>query len=171
MHPTRRDLLAALGALSLPLPLAAREEVVQLDWSDLVPQGEGGMTLDKLRQLGVVEHDQGAGLSTGFEQEEAAAVTTQYNGQTVRIPGFVVPLDFDATGITAFILAPFVGACIHVPPPPANQLIFVTTERPYESKGLYEPVYVTGMFGTAATGTQLAQIGYALSADKIEPYD
>ncbi|WP_010138889.1 DUF3299 domain-containing protein [Oceanicola sp. S124] len=170
MLTTRRELLAALAALGLPLPLAAREEVISLEWSDLIPGGDGGMSLSALRQLGVVEHDQAGGLSTGFDQEEAAAVTTDYNGKIVRLPGFVVPLDFDATGITAFILAPFVGACIHVPPPPANQLVFVTTERPYESKGLYEPVNVTGMFGTAATGTQLAQIGYALSADRIEPY-
>ncbi|PJE32137.1 hypothetical protein SAMN06297129_2064 [Pseudooceanicola antarcticus] len=170
MLTTRRELLAAMAAISLPLPLAARDEVIDLEWSDLIPQGDGGMSLDRLRQLGVVEHNQHGELSSGFEQEEAAAVTTEYNGKIVRLPGFIVPLDFDAKGVTAFILAPFVGACIHVPPPPANQLVFVTTDRPYESKGLYDPVNVTGMFGTAATGTQLAQIGYALSADEIVPF-
>ncbi|CAN0590062.1 unnamed protein product, partial [Ectocarpus sp. 12 AP-2014] len=65
---------------------------------------------------------------------------------------------------------PYVGACIHVPPPPPNQLVLVTTDRPYENDGLFEPVVVTGMFGTAHTSTQLAEIGYALSADRIEPY-
>ncbi len=70
--------------------------------------------------------------------------------------------------MTAFILVPFVGACVHVPPPPANQLVFVTTEVPYESSGLFEPVNVTGMFGKASTSTQLADIAYALSADHIE---
>ena len=65
---------------------------------------------------------------------------------------------------------PYVGACIHVPPPPANQMVFVTTEKPYESSGLFEAVNVTGMFGTASVSTQLADIGYALSADVIEPF-
>ena len=65
---------------------------------------------------------------------------------------------------------PFVGACVHVPPPPAHQLVFVTTEEPYEGKGLFEAVNVTGMFGTASTSTQLANISYALSADYIEPF-
>ena len=167
---TRRHALSALSAASLPFAAWARETVIDLEWTDLIPAGDEGMALEKLRQLGVVQHDQAESLSTGFTQEEAAAVTTEYNGQVVRLPGFVVPLDFDATGITAFILAPFVGACIHVPPPPANQLVFVTTDRPFESKGLYEPVYVTGQFGTTATGTQLAQVGYTLSADRIEPY-
>jgi len=62
---------------------------------------------------------------------------------------------------------PFVGACVHVPPPPANQLVFVTTEKPFESTGLFEAVQVTGMFGTASTKTQMADVGYALSADQI----
>ncbi len=73
-------------------------------------------------------------------------------------------------GVSTFILVPYVGACIHVPPPPANQLVFVTTGTPYESSGLFEAVNVTGMFGTASTSTQLADIGYALSADLIEPF-
>ena len=68
------------------------------------------------------------------------------------------------------ILVPFVGACVHVPPPPANQLVFVTTQNPYESTGLYEAVNVIGMFGTASTYTQLADVAYALSADRIEPF-
>nr|WP_172297251.1 DUF3299 domain-containing protein [Pseudoruegeria sp. HB172150] len=169
MHPNRRSLLGQIALLPvLPSLARAAGDVVELEWADLIPDGDGGVKLDALRKLGVVQHGE---LTTGFEQEEAAAVTNAYNGKIVRLPGFVVPLDFDATGITAFILAPFVGACIHVPPPPANQLVFVTTESPFESKGLYEPVYVTGMFGTAATGTQLAEIGYALSAEKIESYN
>jgi hypothetical protein len=85
--------------------------------------------------------------------------------------GFVVPIDYSGTGVTAFLLVPYVGACVHVPPPPANQLVLVSTETPYESKGLFEPVTVTGMFGTASVATQLADVGYALSADAIEPYE
>lgn len=97
-------------------------------------------------------------------------VRTDWNGRIVRLPGFIVPIDTVGTAVTAFILVPYVGACIHVPPPPANQLVFVTTEDPYESEGLYAPVNVTGMFGVAAISTHLAQIGYALSAEKIEPF-
>jgi hypothetical protein len=95
---------------------------------------------------------------------------SDWNGQIVRLSGFVVPIDYQGTGVTAFILVPYVGACVHVPPPPANQLVFVTTGTPYESTGLFEAVTVTGMFGTASTSTQLAEIGYALSADEIRPY-
>ena len=95
---------------------------------------------------------------------------SDWNGQIVRIPGFIVPIDYSGTGVTAFILVPFVGACVHVPPPPANQLVFVTTETAHESIGLYESVDVIGIFGTASITTQLAQVAYALSADRNIPY-
>ena len=93
-----------------------------------------------------------------------------WNGRIVRLSGFVIPLDQDGTGVRVFMLVPYVGACIHVPPPPANQLVLVTSERPYEVEGLFAPVTVTGMFGAAATSTRLAEVGYALSADRIEAY-
>jgi hypothetical protein len=86
------------------------------------------------------------------------------------LPGYIVPIDFSGTGVTAFILVPFVGACVHVPPPPANQLVFVTTEKPYQGTGMFEAVNVIGMFGTASTSTQLADIAYAISADNIVPF-
>ena len=95
---------------------------------------------------------------------------TDWNGQIVRLPGFVVPIEYSGNSVTAFILVPFLGACIHVPPPPANQLVFVTTAKPYKSAGLHAPVNVIGMFGTASQSTQLADISYALSADIIKPY-
>jgi len=88
----------------------------------------------------------------------------------VRLPGFMVPIDQSASGVAAFILVPYAGACVHVPPPPANQLVFVTTETPYESRGLYEAVNVIGVFGISSMRTYIADVGYALSADKIEPF-
>jgi len=104
------------------------------------------------------------------QQPPSLGVRTEWNGESVRMPGFVVPIDQSGTGITAFILVPFVGACVHVPPPPANQLVFVTTQTPYESGGLFEAVTVTGTFGTVSTFTELADVAYALSADQIEPF-
>ena len=165
--PTRRHILASLAALSSVSALPAFAGVVDLDWKDLVPEGDTGKLLEQLRGIGVVEHGQ---LTTGFEQEEAKAVTEAFNGQTVRLPGFVVPLDFGADGVKDFILAPFVGACIHVPPPPANQLVLVSAKKPYALTDLYEAVEVTGEFGTAATATGLAEVGYTLTGAKVRKY-
>jgi hypothetical protein len=151
---------ALISLVLLCAPPAAAEPVVALEWSDLLPEGDVAM-------IGEISH-QDAGRAA--ESAQTAPLRRDWDGRLVSLPGYVVPLDYDGTGTTAFILVPFVGACIHVPPPPANQLVMVTTERPYEIKGAFDAVVVTGMFGAAATSTALAEIGYALSAEKIEPY-
>ena len=161
---TRRRLIALLGGSAVFPGIAKAEEVIDLDWQDLLPEGQAVIP----RELqGLVDHN-GPNLSN--QQPPSTGVRTDWNGQVVRLPGFIVPIDTVGTAVTAFILVPYAGACIHVPPPPANQLVFVTSEEPYESEGLFAPVNVTGMFGVSSISTHLAQIGYALSADKIEPY-
>jgi len=160
----RRRLLVSAGAFSLAPHMAWAEDYIDLEWTDLVPDDQP--TIPRALQ-GILGHDETAMPS---QQPQSSGVRTDWNGQTVRLPGFMVPIDYSGTGVTAFILVPYVGACVHVPPPPANQLVFVTTEEPYESSGLFEPVNVIGRFGTASMSTQLADIAYALSADRIDPY-
>ena len=159
----RRTVLSGLGALVSIPKMALANDYVDLSWSDLVPKGEA--FIPPILK-GILEHDQSTMMS---EQPDSSGIRTDWNGKTVRLPGYIVPIDYSGSGVTAFILVPFVGACVHVPPPPANQLVFVTTEQPYDSTGMFEAVKVTGMFGTASTKTQIADIGYALSADQIEP--
>nr|WP_299351974.1 DUF3299 domain-containing protein [uncultured Shimia sp.] len=157
--------MLALTAAVLVPKLVNADAVVDLGWDDLLPEGQ---VFVPNSVQGLFQHDETALAS---QQPQSTGVRPDWNGKIVRLPGFIVPIEHDGAGVSAFILVPFVGACVHVPPPPANQLVFVTTEQPYQSKGLYEPVNVTGMFGTASTWTQLAEVGYALSADRIEPYD
>lgn len=160
----RRSVLAAMATLACAPRLAFAEEFIDLDWADLLPEGQ--QVIPPAIQA-LIDHD---GPDMSRAQPPSQGVRTDWNGEIVRLPGFVLPIDYSGTGVTAFILVPFVGACVHVPPPPANQLVFVTTAEPYQSSGLFEPVNVIGMFGTASTSTQLADIAYALSADRIEPF-
>lgn len=105
-------------------------------------------------------------------------VVKDLDGKIVRMPGYALPLEFSNKGITEFLLVPYVGACIHVPPPPPNQMIFVTTDRPFKLKGLYDPVYVTGRLSTKSAsrklnfvdGVRAVETGYALKASAIERY-
>lgn len=160
----RSALLLLAGATAAP-KTALADEVIDLGWEDLLPEGQ--VVIPRALQS-LIDHD-GPDLSS--QQPASTGVRTDWNGRIVRLPGFIVPIDMVGTAVTAFILVPYVGACIHVPPPPANQLVFVTTGgKPYESEGLFAPVHVTGMFGVSAMTTHLAQIGYALSAEKIVPF-
>jgi hypothetical protein len=96
------------------------------------------------------------------------AVVTELDGKRVRIGGYVVPLDFEATSIKEFLLVPFVGACIHVPPPPANQIIYVKAEGGFDVTGSFDPVTVTGTIRTVTAFTGLADAGYSIEADAVE---
>lgn len=102
------------------------------------------------------------------DSSAAPAVVKELDGQRVRIGGYVVALDFDATKIKEFLLVPFVGACIHVPPPPPNQIIYVKAADGFEVKGQFDPVYVTGTIRTAQQFTGLAATGYTMEAEQVQ---
>jgi len=101
-------------------------------------------------------------------------------GKTVRIPGYLLPLEFDGDRVTEFFLVPYVGACIHTPPPSPNQIVHVKTEEGYTADGgLYTPVWVSGMMQSEQSKSSLNFIdgasdipsSYALDATSIKPYE
>jgi hypothetical protein len=108
------------------------------------------------------------------------SVVKALNGQQVRIPGYFLPLELSDTKVTEFLLVPYIGACIHVPPPPPNQIVHVRPlkKKGYSSKSLYEPVWVTGVITAKsmvkdlylADGSTGVNIGYTMQAKRIEPY-
>lgn len=162
---SRRGFIAGMAASACFAASAHGAEIVDLAWEDLLPETGAAPSAPTLR--GVIQHED---ASLASQQPASSGVRTDWNGRTVRIPGFVVPIRHSGTGVVAFILVPYVGACIHVPPPPANQLVLVTSERPYEVSDLFEPVRVTGVLEAASSATELADIGYALTATRIESY-
>ena len=109
---------------------------------------------------------------------QSGDVDPALDGTQVRIPGYVLPLEFDGTSVKEFLLVPYVGACIHVPPPPPNQMVFVTARASFENEGLFAPVWVEGTLSTRGgaydltlvDGTASVDAGYALVANEVEPY-
>lgn len=109
---------------------------------------------------------------------ESKRVDPQLAGKTVRMPGYVLPLETDGTLVREFLLVPFVGACIHVPPPPPNQMVYVQIEQAFESKALYEPVWVEGVLTvdegshslSLVDGQSNVSTGYAMKAVKVTSY-
>ncbi len=157
--------MALFGLILVVGQADAGDAPVELDWGDLLP--ERTAAAQPVARVRVVQHGE---VPANSGKGSGGPVTTKHNGKRVRIPGYVVPLDFSGAGVTEFVLVPYVGACIHVPPPPPNQIVFVTTQEPQQFQGLFAPVYVTGTLGTTVMQTELAAIGYTLAADTIEPY-
>jgi len=113
-----------------------------------------------------------------LRKEKAYSVVTELDGEQIRMPGFVLPLEYSNKKITEFLLVPWVGACIHTPPPPPNQIVYVKIPEGFESGGLFEPVWVNGELAVQSVqknlflkdGTSDIQAGYALMANEISPY-
>ena len=108
------------------------------------------------------------------------AIVEELNGQRVRIPGYLLPLERSDTKVKEFLLVPYIGACIHVPPPPPNQIVHVNIvqKEGYRVKSLYEPVWVSGQISVKSMvkdlylvdGSAGINIGYTMQANRIEPY-
>src|SRR5262249_18505408 len=144
-----------------PTPSYAVEQPLELKWAQLVPPAPPaapksffsgrppGMSAPANPHDGAAvpptAQPEGRWMSGPLPQGEAPApVVESLDGKRVRLGGYVVSLDFDATRVKEFLLVPFVGACIHVPPPPANQIVYVKSADGFEVSGMFEPVWVTG---------------------------
>lgn len=110
--------------------------------------------------------------------ERGRMVVENLNDQSVRLAGYILPLEFSGTDVTEFLLVPYVGACIHVPPPPSNQIVYVRSREPFTSEDLYTAVWVTGRMIVASATKSLSLVdgkapistGYTMEADRIDAY-
>jgi hypothetical protein len=141
------------------------EDVLTLDWIDLVPESER----NQFNQQGMpaANHDGNAPA----QQSQLGAVRPELNGSTVKIPGFVIPLEGDENTVTEFLLVPYFGACIHVPPPPPNQIIYVKFPQGAPIQQLWDVVYVIGTLKTESMSVELADTGYVIEGTEIAEYD
>jgi hypothetical protein len=150
-------------------------EVVELEWDALVPSDWRPDSI--LADYDVAEFDdddpRAKELMAKLEAAwKASPVVPDLDGRQVRLPGFVVPLEADAQRIAEFLLVPYYGACIHVPPPPANQTVHVITAPGAEFEGqLFDTVWVTGTLKVEASSSDLAEAGYRIEAVSVEPYE
>lgn len=149
-----------------------------LKWADLMPPAppkppkaffSGRAPVDPQAPSLPESIPEGRWMSKPTTAAAPAPVVESLNGKRVQIGGYVVPLDFEANSVKEFLLVPFVGACIHVPPPPANQIVFVQMPKGFQVKSMFEPVYVTGLMKTEASFTGLADAGYTLEAERVDP--
>ena len=151
--------------------------------------GYGDEDLESLRDTAVAHLAKG-GLDADQVLEEldnfvAAAnannskLVEALNNKNVKIAGYVLPTEFSGDLVIEFLLVPYVGACIHTPPPPANQMIHVEVEEGFITEGMFAPVWVTGKIRTELStqsiflvdGSADVDAGYQIKASDIEPYE
>ncbi|MBM0493112.1 DUF3299 domain-containing protein [Aeromonas jandaei] len=153
--------IVALLASLLALPAMAAADYKTIDWDVLIPAGE------KLLPPPQVSHDG----DLASVPQPVGGVNKKLNEQNVRLPGFVVPLEGDAKKITAFLLVPYFGACIHVPPPPTNQVVYVSYPKGAPVDDLWDAIWVKGKMRTVSSSHEMATASYAMDAVEVSVYE
>ncbi len=151
------------------------DDVQTLTWENLLPEGE-------TPQIPMPGHGPGGdmpGGSWGNEMTDApipmqsllGGVVKDYNDKMVKLPGFIVPLEYSDKGkVKEFLLVPYFGACIHYPPPPPNQIVYVILDEPVMVDSIWDPVWAVGKFKAETRGSELGTAGYTMAAKELEEY-
>ncbi|MFM2403454.1 MAG: hypothetical protein RL223_1334 [Pseudomonadota bacterium] len=162
---------AARGAVPAGKPAAG---VRTLNWDELIPAG-----WDPRKELKLDPKAMRSALEGGEAEQQmmrqlrevwdTAPTRPELDGLTVRMPGYVVPLDGHDGRIREFLLVPYFGACIHSPPPPANQIVHVHLPQPQALRTM-DTVWVTGRLLRQRADNEMGISGYALTGAAVAPY-
>ena len=154
--------LLAVVLLMLTLPAFAAAE--KIGWKDLIPEG---FTPPPVKPQSYYDANPEEDRQTNLD----APVVEALDGKKVRIPGYVVQLEGNADKVTEFLLVPYFGACIHVPPPPPNQIIHVEYKEGVPYENTFDAVWIEGTIKVERKDGDLAVVGYQMDADSVEVYN
>ncbi|WP_285418501.1 DUF3299 domain-containing protein [Pseudomonas sp. efr-133-TYG-5] len=167
-----RAVLALLLLVALPVWAATPKD---LTWSEMIPPDAAPEVpnMTPLHDLSKMGDALSAESAPAAKQDMPnAPVVQSLDGQNIRLPGYIVPLEVNEAGRTTdFLLVPYFGACIHVPPPPSNQIVHVKSELGVKLDELYQPYWVEGPLQVKPSSSELADAGYQMDADKIYVYE
>ncbi|AYC34910.1 DUF3299 domain-containing protein [Pseudomonas cavernae] len=155
----------------------AYAELPETDWLELMPPADR-KALEAMPDISHQGAEAGGTFTSkgGLKQEKglpavmySAKTVAAMNGKQIRIGGYPVPLESDSKGrSTQFFLVPYPGACIHVPPPPPNQLVLVRYPKGIQLDDIYMPLWVTGKLQVEKISRDLADAAYVLDAAKVK---
>lgn len=155
--------LMTIVALLLAAPTLA-DDPRELEWLELMPAEEAETWLSDSAEI---DH-------SGFEAPEpfqSYSTVGELDGENVRIPGFVVPVETDGNGkLKEFFLVPYFGACIHVPPPPANQIIYGRLEEPIPMVNIWDAFWMEGKLNIEDISNNTADAAYTMDVDRLVLY-
>lgn len=161
------------AAASQPGPVDGARHYREISWRHLVPMGWDPMK--RFRDLNLNRLSDGsprmAELMAELREElDKAPLVESLQDNPVRLPGYVVPLPGSREGLREFLLVPYFGACIHMPPPPANQIILVRLAEPTKQLRSMDTVWVRGVLKLDRQPSEMGVSGYRLDEAVAEPY-
>lgn len=138
----------------------------ELDWLEMLPADE----LDALQNGDGPEVDHDG--ERQMPQFGTFRTVDSVLDTPVRLPGYVVPLGTAQDGrLTEFLFVPYYGACIHVPPPPPNQIVHVVLASPIAMPDMYSPFFLAGTLRAERVNDALAGSAYTMQHPELRPYE
>jgi len=166
----KKFLLPVLMAITLAVGIApaAAQSAREIDWLELMPPED----LAALQAMGEIDHggfdESGPALPLNDAMTSTRTVA-KMDGAKGKIPGYVVPVAFDDKGrITELFLVPYFGACIHMPPPPPNQIIHIKPKTPLPAGQIWDAYWAVGTVRIALTENDMALSAYSMDLDRLE---
>ncbi|WP_426415030.1 DUF3299 domain-containing protein [Aestuariirhabdus sp. LZHN29] len=139
-----------------------------VEWPALIPEGFTAREITRRYDVsGLKDARREHQVERMRSEWVSAPVVEAFDGKNVSVTGFVVPLDDGALKFAEFLLVPFAGACVHVPPPPSNQVIYVKSARRIYIEDLDQPYRVAGVLRTQSLTRDLASSGYTIEAEIV----
>ena len=166
----KHALLLALAGLCLAVGMgeASAQSPREIDWLELMPPED----LAALQAMGEIDHggyDESAPAPPTNDAMTSTRTVAKMDGAKGKIPGYVVPVAFDDKGrITEMFLVPYFGACIHMPPPPPNQIIYIKPKTPLPAGQIWDPYWAIGTVRIAMTENDMALSAYSMELDRLE---
>ncbi|TVP43703.1 MAG: DUF3299 domain-containing protein [Gemmatimonadales bacterium] len=171
---------AAMGLLLLP-PTSVASTTADTGWSfpsGLVESAPawGGMpavpgSAEGTSAADPIDTDWRTLLGLNYRTGEVTAALESRRGKPVRIPGFMVPFEDGMSGVNEFLLVPYFGACIHTPPPPPNQIVYVRMEGSKRVEvNIWDAVYVEGVLDIESIESPYGTVGHQVLGSAVKPY-
>jgi len=158
----------------------------EIEWAELIPKddleallnppsaidsiadGSAGDSLDALE--GMMAEEEAA--SRYYAALKSAKVVESFNGKNVKLPGFIVPLQADEENrVTEFFIVPYFGACLHLPPPPPNQIVYAKVEKGFNLNSMHDAYWFEGKVTVADTKRDLGHSAYSLDVESVYLYE
>lgn len=176
-EPDADSSIAAAGAAEkAKADAVAARGVTEIGWEELMPEGEEER-LAEMYQAQMAMLYSGGGVTEGSAADQAIQIGTfntvkELDGMKIRLPGYTVPFEYGKDAqISEFLLVPYYGACLHAPPPPPNQTVFVKTDDKIQLKDLSQAVWIEGTLRTQTQESELADAAYTIEMTGWEIYE
>jgi uncharacterized protein len=139
---------------------------IATDWLELMPSDE----IEELKKAQVAPVDHNG--QNKMAQVGSSRVVAELDGRLMKIAGYIVPAETTEDGkLKEFFLVPYFGACIHVPPPPPNQIIFVRLATPIDMTEIYDAFWLEGVLHVEKHSSDIAATAYTMDTKTVTLYE